>query len=41
LLVDVTLRHDFIGAGHIGQLRNPDHILESEAADKIRNYRDT
>ena len=27
-----------------GQLRNPDHpghILESAAADKIRNYRDT
>jgi hypothetical protein len=48
LLVDVTLRHDFIGAGHIGQnqgqLRNPDnpdHILESATADKIRNYRDT
>ena len=47
-LVDVTVRHDFIGAGHIGQnqgqLRNPDnpdHILESAAADKIRNYRDT
>jgi hypothetical protein len=42
----VTLRHDFIGAGHFGQnqgqLRipdNPDHILESAAADKIRNYR--
>ena len=36
------------GAGHIwqnqGQLGNPDnpdHILESAAADKIRNYRDT
>jgi hypothetical protein len=48
LLVDVTLRHNFIGAGQIGlnqgQLRkpdNPDHILESAAADKIRNYRDT
>ena len=47
LLVDVTLRHNFIGAGqigqHQGQLRNPDHpdhILESAAADKIRNYRD-
>jgi hypothetical protein len=47
-LVDVTVRHDFIGAGQIGltqgQLRNPDnpdHILESAAADKIRNYRDT
>ena len=43
LLVDVTLRLDFIGAGRDwqtqGQLRNPDnpdHILES-AADKIRN----
>jgi hypothetical protein len=48
LLIDVTLRHDFIGAGRSGltqgQLRNPDnpdHILESAAADKIRNYRDT
>ena len=48
LLVDVTIRHDFIGAGRSGltqgQLRNPDnpdHILESAAADKIRNYRDT
>jgi hypothetical protein len=48
LLVDVTIRHNFIGAGHIrqtqGQLRNPDnpdHILESAAADKFRNYRDT
>jgi hypothetical protein len=46
LLVDATLRHNFIGAGHMGQdqgqLRNPDnpdHILES--TDKIRNYRDT
>jgi hypothetical protein len=48
LLVDVTLRHHFIGAGQIGQnqgqLRNQDHperILESAAADKICNYRDT
>jgi hypothetical protein len=48
LLMDVTLRHDFIGTGKIGQnqgqLRNPDHpdrILESAAADKIRNHRDT
>ena len=48
LLIDVTLRHDLIGAGRSGltqgQLRNPDnpdHILESAAADKIRNYRDT
>jgi hypothetical protein len=47
LLFDVTLRHPFIGAGlsgHTqGQLRNPDYpdqILESAAADKIRNYRD-
>ena len=47
LLVDVTIRHDFIGAGRSGltqgQLRNPDNpdrILESAAADKIRNYRD-
>ena len=47
LLVDVTLRHDFVGAGRSGltqgQLRNPDnldHIFESAAADKIRNYRD-
>jgi hypothetical protein len=48
LLVDVTLRHDFIGSGRDGQTQgqlrnpdNPDHILESAAADKIRNYRDT
>jgi hypothetical protein len=48
LLVDVTLRHDFIGAGRAGQTQgqlrnpdNPDHILESDAANKIRNYRDT
>jgi hypothetical protein len=47
LLIDVTLRHTFIGAGRSGhtqgQLRNPDNpdqILESAAADKIRNYRD-
>jgi hypothetical protein len=47
LLVDVTLRHNFICACQIGQnqgqLRNPDHpdrILESAAADKIRNYHD-
>ena len=46
LLVDVTLRHDFVGAGHNGlnqgQLRNPDHpdkLLDSAAADKIRHYR--
>ena len=48
LLVDATLRHNFIGAGHMGQdqgqLRNPDnpdHILKSAAADKISKYRDT
>ncbi len=48
MLVDVTLRHDFIGAGRDGQTQgqlrnpdNPDHILKSAAADKIRNYRDT
>jgi hypothetical protein len=46
LLVDITLRHDFVGAGHNGlnqgQLRNPDHpdkLLDSAAADKIRHYR--
>jgi hypothetical protein len=46
LLVDVTLRHDFVGAGHNGlnqgQLRNPDNLdklLDSAAADKIRHYR--
>jgi hypothetical protein len=44
--VDVTLRHDFVGAGHNGlnqgQLRNPDNpdkLLDSAAADKIRYYR--
>ena len=48
LLIDVTIRHPFIGAGRSGhnqgRLRNPDnpdHILENAAADKIRNYRDT
>ena len=47
LLIHVTLRHDFINAGRSGftqgQVRNsdnPDHILESAAADNIRNYRD-
>ena len=47
LLVDVTLRHDFFGAGrdggiNHGKLCNPDHpdqILEGAAADKIRNCR--
>jgi hypothetical protein len=44
--VDVTLRHDFVGAGHNGlnqgQLRNPDNpdkLLDSATADKIRHYR--
>jgi hypothetical protein len=48
LLVDVTLRHDFIGPGHSGQSQgqlrnpeNPDHILEGAAANKSRNYHDT
>ena len=44
LLVDVTLRHDFIGAGrdgwiNLGKLRNPDNpdqILEGAAAVKIQ-----
>ena len=47
LLVDIILRHDFIGAGHNGLnqglLRNPDNpdkILDSDAAEKIRHYRD-
>jgi hypothetical protein len=46
LLVDITLRHDFVDAGHNGlnqgQLRNPDNpdkLLDSVAADKIRHYR--
>ena len=46
LLVDVTLRHDFVGAGHNGlnqgELRNPDNpdkLLDSAAADKIHHYR--
>ena len=48
LLVDVTVGHNFKGTGHNGQTQgqlrnpdNPDHVLESAAADKIRNYRDT
>ncbi len=48
MLVDVTVCHDFKGSGHNGQTQgqlrnpdNPDRILESAAADKIRNYRDT
>jgi hypothetical protein len=48
LLVDVTIRHNFKGTGHNGQTQgqlrnpdNPDHILESAAADKTRIYRDT
>ena len=47
LLLDVTLRHPFIGAGRSGHTQgqllnpdNPDQILENAAADKIRNYRD-
>jgi hypothetical protein len=47
-LVDVTVRHNFKGTGHNGQTQgqlrnpdNPDHVLESTAANKIRNYRDT
>ena len=43
LLIDITLGHDFIGAGRSGhtqgRLRNPDktdRILESAASDKIR-----
>ena len=46
LLVDITMRHDFVGAGHDGlnqgQLRNrdnPDKLLDCAAADKIRHYR--
>jgi hypothetical protein len=48
LVVDVTVRHDFIGDARDvlrhGTLRNPDHqpdqILDQAAADKIRNYRE-
>jgi hypothetical protein len=47
LLVDVIMRHDFIGAGrdgciNLGKLRNPDRpdqILGGAAAVKIRNFR--
>jgi len=46
LLIDITLGHDFIGAGRSGhtqgRLRNPDNpdcIIESAASDKIRTYR--
>ena len=47
LLVDVTLRHNFIGAGRDGwinqgklhNLDHPDQLLEGAAATKIRNYR--
>jgi hypothetical protein len=45
LLVDVNLRHDFIGAGQTGLTQgqlcnpdNPDHILQCAAADQIRNF---
>jgi hypothetical protein len=48
LLVDVTIRNNSKGTRHNGQTQgqlrnpdNPDHILESAAAGKIRNYRDT
>jgi hypothetical protein len=48
VLVDFTVRHNFKGTGLNGQTQgqlrnpdNPDHILESAAADQIRNYRDT
>jgi hypothetical protein len=48
LLVDVTLRHDFISAGRDGLIQgqlshpdNPDHIFESASANKIRDYSDT
>jgi hypothetical protein len=47
LLIDITLGHDFIGAGRSGhtqgRLRNPDNpdrILENAASDKIRTYRE-
>ena len=39
LLVDVTLRHDFVGGGHIRNPDNPDKLLDSAAADKTRHYR--
>ena len=47
LVVDVTVRHDFIGDARYvlrhGTLRNPDRpdqLLDQAAADKIRNYRE-
>ena len=47
LVVDVTVRHDFIGDARDvlrhGTLRNPDRpdqLLDQAAADKIRNYRE-
>ena len=48
-MVDVSLRHDFIGAGRDGcrthgKLRkpdNPDRILEDATAQQIRDYRTT
>ena len=47
LIIDYTLRHDFIGDAHDvsrhGTLRNPDRpdqILDQAAADKIRDYRE-
>ena len=46
-MVDVTVRHNFIGDAHDvlrhGTLRNPDRpdlLLDQAAADKIRNYRE-
>ena len=47
LMVDVTVRHDFIGDARDvqrhGRLRNPDRpdqVLNQAAADKIRSYRE-
>jgi len=47
LVVDITLRHDFIGnerdVRRHGMLRNPDRpdqLLDQAAADKNRNYRE-
>ena len=47
LVVDVTVRHDFIGDARDvlrhGTLRNPDRpdqLLDQAAADKTRNYRE-
>ena len=47
LIIDYTLRHDFIGdardVSRHGTLRNPDRpdqLLDQAAADKIRAYRE-